>query len=336
MGTEGPQVAETNFDMAGRIREAGRPVDHQGRPLRAGKRLAPTRPPPRRAERLLRGVRRRRSALHPLDKVARRGPRVRADPGLPQPEPPRRPARRALRACPPPPTRRTPGPPPPACSLFTKRVAGGVARTLGPLVPTLPGLHGPPRPLGAAIEALSRRPERPAHAPAESHAQEQDAVETLIPETRLLQHLSGAGRGMAQPRRLHSEAVRFSHGPSCHFRVYFRSRRMGELAARAARAAGQPGEPPPVWLVQRRLRPREYTLLEYTDGGPVEQHRRAPVLPLPVRRSSAGLRDLENPVHARARHAECSDIRGALYPLSVRSAEHRPLFCPARDALHAP
>ncbi|MDI3290078.1 hypothetical protein [Polyangium sp. 15x6] len=161
-----------------------------------------------------------------------------------------------------------------ACSLYTvNKARDAFTDTLRPLVPTVAGSTVPLRLAALQSKLLLACLSDPRTRPRNLTPEEQDAVGTLIPETRLLDLMSGAE--LDHVRRNRGDFILKRADSHMGRHVFFGcaveqdewEHWLRELPAQPA----ERGEPPSLWLVQRRVRPREYTLLEFTDEGPVER-----------------------------------------------------------------
>ncbi|WP_394830753.1 hypothetical protein LVJ94_30020 [Pendulispora rubella] len=161
-----------------------------------------------------------------------------------------------------------------ACTLYTvNRHRARFERTLRSLVPFL---HGATVPLGLSVlqsklflACLSDpRTRPPALTPDEIHA-----VETLIPPTRTLRQLYGAewervcrSRGDFVLKRSDSH-----EGRHVVFGCNLPQEEWENLLRNLPESRPGPDGVPPIWLVQERVRPREYSLLEYREARCVER-----------------------------------------------------------------
>lgn len=161
-----------------------------------------------------------------------------------------------------------------ACSIYTvNRLRDQFTQTLRPLVPTL---RGSTVPLGLSplqsklfLAWLSD----PRARPRTLTPDEIEAVDALIPKTRLLQRLDGAEMDQVRHNRGDFVLKRTESHMGRH--VFFGcivgqaewERLLRELPSQQA----SPSDPPSIWVVQERVHPQVYTLVEYTDEGPVER-----------------------------------------------------------------
>ncbi|XXY48493.1 hypothetical protein WME91_51670 [Sorangium sp. So ce269] len=161
-----------------------------------------------------------------------------------------------------------------ACSLYTvNRFREQFTRTLRPLVPALRGCTVPLSLTALQSKLFLAWLSDPRTRPPTLTPDERDAVDALIPETRLLAQLRGAALDRVKRHRGDFILKRTDSHMGKHV-VFGCNLGQGEWEGLLRELPDQPAEPgdaPPIWLVQERVRPREYTLLEYTEEGPVER-----------------------------------------------------------------
>lgn len=161
-----------------------------------------------------------------------------------------------------------------ACTLYTaNRSREAFTRTLRPLVPTLAGCTVPLSLTVLQSKLFLAWLSDPQTRPDTLTEEERDAVDTLVPKTRLLGQLDAAA--LAQVRHHRGDFIlkrTDSHlGQHVVFGCNLEQDAWDRLLVELPAEVAEPGNAPAIWLVQERVRPEEYTLLEYTERGPVER-----------------------------------------------------------------
>ncbi|MFC5741298.1 hypothetical protein [Dyella tabacisoli] len=113
----------------------------------------------------------------------------------------------------------------------------------------------------------------PAARPASLSAEECEAVESLLPWTRVLSLLQG--EELEQVRRNRADFILKKsdsfQAKEVHFGCNLSSQAWTDLLEQRRMQPAWMDETANIWIVQKRVRPRAYDLIEYTDAGPVER-----------------------------------------------------------------
>ncbi|WP_266160519.1 hypothetical protein [Dyella silvatica] len=114
----------------------------------------------------------------------------------------------------------------------------------------------------------------PAARPASLSVEEREAVESLLPWTRVLSLLQGDE--LEQVQRNHADYILKKSDSHQAKEVYFGCNLSSQawtdlLEQRRSQPAWMDGNAH-IWVIQKRVRPRAYDLIEYTDAGPVQRH----------------------------------------------------------------
>jgi hypothetical protein len=161
-----------------------------------------------------------------------------------------------------------------ACSIFTvNRDRERFSALLAQLAPVVRGSTVPVELSLLDSKLFLAWLSDPAARPTTLTAEEREAVEGLVPWTRVLSLLEG--EELERVRRDRGDFI-LKKADSYQARdVYFGCNLRGDEWAALVEARLR--EPPQlagasnIWIIQERVRPREFSLLEYTDVGPVER-----------------------------------------------------------------